>query len=456
MTSMKGVRLGVSDNGRSLTANGAPWLYVADTAWTLFKRLNRDEVEIYLTNRAAKGFSVIQAYVLRGLEVQNRDGRLPLVDRDPTRLDEGFFGNIDWIVNRANELGLAMGLVATQGEHVKKKVNAERFKDRDEQIFNKDNAFTFGANLGRRYRDNAVVWLLGGDRSPSAEDVVVWDAIARGMKQGSDGRHLVSYHSSGAHSSSEYFHQFDWLDLNTVQSRHGSGDPNYEYIATDYSLTPVKPTLDMECRYEDHPDGALGNLREIMAGMVEPTARVDAFSARQAGYWATFAGAAGHGYGHNSIWQLHDPANPVDSRKDYSFPLLPPTKSWREAMDDEGAFGIGHLATLLHARPWHETFPDRALVRSMQGPGEDRTLGLTARDGSFAMIYLSYGNPVRIDTDRIRGDHVVSRWFDPRTGRFSGPEAVHEHGLHDFTAPSSGRGNDWVLVLEGSKRGFDR
>ncbi len=58
-----------------------PFFYLGDTAWTLFKRLDRDDAELYLSNRAAKGFTVIQAYVLRGLEVTNLDGHLPLVDR---------------------------------------------------------------------------------------------------------------------------------------------------------------------------------------------------------------------------------------------------------------------------------------------------------------------------------------------------------------------------------------
>ncbi len=42
-----------------------------------------------------------------------------------------------------------MGLVATMGEHVKRRPTAERFKERNEQIFNVDNAYRFGELLGR-------------------------------------------------------------------------------------------------------------------------------------------------------------------------------------------------------------------------------------------------------------------------------------------------------------------
>jgi hypothetical protein len=93
----------VSPNKRSLiNQNGDPFFYLGDTAWTLLKRLNREEVDEYLKNRAAKGFTVIQAYVLRGLEVKNIYGDLTLIDRDPTKPNEAFFKNVDTMVNQGN------------------------------------------------------------------------------------------------------------------------------------------------------------------------------------------------------------------------------------------------------------------------------------------------------------------------------------------------------------------
>jgi len=57
--------LKVSKNGRFLEdKTGKPFLYLGCTAWELFHRLNREEATEYLTNRAEKGFTVIQAVVL--------------------------------------------------------------------------------------------------------------------------------------------------------------------------------------------------------------------------------------------------------------------------------------------------------------------------------------------------------------------------------------------------------
>ena len=47
--------------GRYLvTERGEPFFYLGDTAWELFHRLTREEAELYLKDRAAKGFTVIQ------------------------------------------------------------------------------------------------------------------------------------------------------------------------------------------------------------------------------------------------------------------------------------------------------------------------------------------------------------------------------------------------------------
>jgi hypothetical protein len=47
--------------GRYLvTERGEPFFYLGDTAWELFHRLTREEADLYLKDRAAKGFTVIQ------------------------------------------------------------------------------------------------------------------------------------------------------------------------------------------------------------------------------------------------------------------------------------------------------------------------------------------------------------------------------------------------------------
>jgi len=170
--SVKGMRLKVSPNGRYFVdQDGKPFFYLADTCWLLFQRLDHNELDEYLKDRAAKGFTVIQAYVIRGLDKRHPDGNSsllgepPFIDRDPTKPNEAYFRNVDYVVNRANELGLVMGLVTAKSWHVNKT---------PEQVFDEKNAYTFGKFLGERYKNNAVMWYPGGDSVPGKDDAVWW------------------------------------------------------------------------------------------------------------------------------------------------------------------------------------------------------------------------------------------------------------------------------------------
>ena len=82
--------------------------------------LDFDESDHYLRDRAAKGYTVIQAVALSehgGLAVPNRNGDLPLENNDPTKPNEKYFAHVDRVVNRAQELGLVIGFLPTWGAY---------------------------------------------------------------------------------------------------------------------------------------------------------------------------------------------------------------------------------------------------------------------------------------------------------------------------------------------------
>jgi hypothetical protein len=82
--SVKNLRLRISSNGRYFVGHGdQPFFYLGDTCWLLFQRPNREEVDEYLKDRAAKGFTVIQAYVIRGLNKRHPDGNSSLLGEGP-------------------------------------------------------------------------------------------------------------------------------------------------------------------------------------------------------------------------------------------------------------------------------------------------------------------------------------------------------------------------------------
>jgi hypothetical protein len=429
-------RLKVTPGGRHLMKeDGSPFFYLGDTAWELFHRLKREEADEYLRDRAAKGFTVIQAVVLAelgGLDVPNAYGHLPLEGKDPARPNEAYFRHVDYVVNRARALGLYVGMLPTWGDKWNKRWGV------GPEVFTPENAERYGEFLGRRYRESDVIWILGGDRSPESDlHLSIVRALAKGLKRGDGGRHLMTYHPMGGNNSSAWFHKDDWLDFNMFQSGHGAKDaPNYEYTVADYRLTPVKPTLDGEPRYEDHPvDWKPGEKGWF-----------DDFDVRQAAYWSLLAGACGHTYGNHNIWQMWQPG-----RAPVSWARTP----WQKALSHPGAAQMGHLRRLFESRPFHRLVPDQTLLLGGPGKGAGHQRAARAADGSFAFAYTPEGRVLTFATGKIKGKFVRAYWYNPRDGTAAPAGRFrNERRARVAAPPTAGRGQDWVLVLDDDSRRF--
>lgn len=423
--------------------DGTPFFYLGDTAWELFHRLTREEADLYLTDRAKKGFTVIQAVVLAeldGLDVPNAYGDLPLNDRDPAKPNEAYFRHVDHVVNKAEELGLVIGMLPTWGRYW----SSSSFAVGDHAsdiIFTPENARAFGEFLGRRYRDSALIWILGGDRDVKNDDErAIIRAMAEGLAQGDGGRHLMTYHPIGPGRSSELWPDEDWLDFHMSQSSHGARDhDNGIYAFDDYRLSPAKPTVDGEPRYECMPIGFYFDGASRMA-------RFDDFDCRQAAYWSILAGACGHTYGNNNIWQMW-----TREREPVLYANIP----WQEALDHPGAFQMGLVRRLFASRPFTKLVPDEGKL-VVDGPrhGGGKIRAGLASDGSFAIVYSPYGEPFAINKRQIRADRIKIFWFDPRYGNTHHIMTTDCKAFQTFTPPTSGRGQDWVLVLEDEVAGF--
>src|SRR5687767_9749282 len=148
----------ISENKRYLLKDGEPFFWLGDTAWELFHRLDRDEADRYLKDRADKGFTVIQVVLtgkldLVGLDAPNRYGQVPFIDWDPARPTEAYFAQVDWVIERAKHYGLRMALLPVWGQAFVSWGGAA-------QVFNSGNARVYGRWLGERYRGQGILWIL--------------------------------------------------------------------------------------------------------------------------------------------------------------------------------------------------------------------------------------------------------------------------------------------------------
>jgi hypothetical protein len=441
-------RLKISDNHRFLVyEDGRPFFYLGDTAWELFHRLNREKAETYLKDRAAKGFTVIQAVAIAELDghaTPNSYGHVPLVDLDPARpaTTEGpqndYWDHVDFIVNKANELGLVIGFLPTWGRYWHDQIQDGK------PLFNSTNADIYGEWLGRRYKDKAIIWILGGDR-PIENDVQreIVRAMAHGVRKGDGGNHLMTFHPPGGNGSSTWFQSDDWLDFNMRQNGHqpeftGSYDKTY----ADYERTPVKPVIDGEPIYEDHPvsfnPDRLGH--SVAADVRRPL------------YWDLFGGACGHTYGNHSVWQFFDPqkAKPINR------PLLP----WYEAIHQPGASQMQFARRLIESRPILSRIPDDSIIvtdpvaSSVPGAGTRRFAATRDGSGSYAMIYAPVGRAFKVHMDKLSGPKLKAWWFNPREGNAQPFGEFDNSGEKLFTPPNPGEMLDWILVLDDVSRNF--
>ncbi|MFN0101422.1 MAG: glycoside hydrolase family 140 protein [Bryobacteraceae bacterium] len=438
--------LRVSDHQRFLvTVENKPFFYLGDTAWELFHRLNREDASRYLENRARNGFTVIQAVALAeldGLNDPNPYGHRPLLNNDPLHPDvkEGpandYWDHVDFIVCKANSLGLYVGFLPTWGD----KWNA---RGRSPEIFTPQNAEAYGEWLGRRYRDAGIIWILGGDRPvETAVHRQILSAIAAGLKKGDAGTHLITYHPNGGSGSAEPFHSEPWLQFNMRQNGHSAEfTGRYDKTAFDYGRTPVKPVIDGEPIYEDHP----------VSFRAPELGHSIAADVRRTLYWNLFTGAFGHTYGHHSVWQMWTPA-----RKPINNPLMP----WHEAMQQPGAIQMQHARRLLQSRPFLTRIPDDSVIAAsavptaVPGAGRYRFSATRDTNGSYALIYVPAGRRFSVHLNKISGSKVTAWWFDPRTGEATSIGTFPNSGQREFEPPAPGESTDWVLVLDDADRKY--
>ena len=440
--------LKVSGNHRFLVQDdGRPFFYLADTAWELFHRLDRKDAAAYLRTRASQGYTAVQAVALAelgGLVEPNAYGKLPLVEKDPTRplvtpganpaksAEYDYWDHVDFIIDEANRNGLYVGILPTWGSWVVKDPR------KDESIFTAASAQTYGEFLGKRYGRKGVIWILGGDRNPAGVEEI-WRAMAKGIAIGVAGKEdydavLMSFHPRGGGTSSTSFHNDAWLDMNMLQTGHGLAAQveSWARIGRDYALAPPKPVIDAEPLYEDHP---------LAFRSKDNGYSIDAH-VRQRAYWDLFSGACGHTYGNHAVWQMYAPG-----RKPVNGPLM----YWWEAVLRPGALQMRYVRALIESRPVLSRVPDQSLVAdALEG---DNHIAATRGDG-YAFVYDPQGRPFTLNLGRVSGARVRCWWYNPRSGDSTDAGEFDNTGAHAFVAPSEGFGSDWVLVVDDASKGY--
>lgn len=426
----------ISSNRRFMLKDGKPFFWLGDTGWELFHRLNREEADQYLKRRSEQGFTVVQAVILAefdGLHEPNANGDTPLINDDPGKPNEKYFQHVDYIIDKAASYNINIAILPTWGDKV--------FKDRwgkGPEIFNEQNASAYAEWLAKRYKDKTnVLWILGGDRVPRGEsDLNVWRAMGKAIMKVTNNKAIISFHTQPNNlGSAEWFHKDEWLAFNMFQTGHCRETPIYDRMQAAYNLQPIKPVLDGEPIYEDHP--VCFNVKDLGTS--------NAFDVRRSAYLDLFAGAFGHTYGCHDIWQMYSTKREA---------VNGPHVYWQEALELPGANQMSYVRKLIESHPYLDRVPDQSLIKESDYVPAERVQATRGKD--FLFVYTTFGKSFHVNMGKISGTELQAYWYNPRDGKSKDIGKIANKDVQEFKPPSSGYGQDWVLVLDDASKNYPK
>lgn len=387
----------ITTDGYYFKQDGKPFFWLADTGWLLFTNVSEEKAEVYLRNRAEKGFNIIQAVLVYANKDMADINMMP-VGRFDVESDE-YWEHCDRVIKLAAKYGLYMALLPTWGWIVKR------------GLLNEGNAEKYGSFLADRYKDyDNIIWLLGGDVKAEGFEKV-YEILGKTLKKKMPDT-LIGFHPFGRCTSTLWFKDADWLDFNMFQSGHGRydqctmsawddtsnetalfGEDNWKFVLHDREASH-KPVLDGEPSYEQIPQG--------LHDATQPYWQ--AKEVRRYAYWSVLEGAAGHTYGDNCIINFFD-----GIRKGVTYGAK---DHWQTALHHEASGQMKYLKELIESVDYQSGhLADELLVDGQKEKGE-RIAVFAGKE--FVIVYNYLGKSFRLDSSKYRGADVY--YMNPQTG----------------------------------------
>lgn len=463
-------KLHISKNNRYFSnENDTPFIWIADTAWTMPQRLKWDDVDYYMKKRKAQGFTVLQIVALdpeQDVQMRNPAGIKALINNNLRTPNEPYFEYLDWILDKAEEYGFYVLLLPVWGQLV---VGDNWMGQTFEKTVNEENAYEYGYWIGNRYKNRKnILWCLGGDRQPihlAINYKNVWRRMAEGLAKGITGAVLkynepdeiwkelmITYHAcheaeTGECSTMSYWTDEEaWISFIMLQSGHGLAPKNYELVKKEYDRPVSLPVWDGEPAYEMMPT-TWPVINDYHGDWI----------VRKRAYWSLFSGSFGHTYGHASIWCMI-------SEKEKNIMIK---YSWFEAMESPGAYQIKILRDFLESRDLSSCVPAQEMLQLQSNMETDimdeHIQACRQKDGYFSCIYFPSGGKEIIELGGLKGDSYHLWWFNPRDGKcYSNDNHELQNPIQinltdttlEVNSPTKGAQQDWVLVIEMVDQGY--
>lgn len=192
-------------NGNYLQKDGKPFFWLGDTAWLLYDKLERSDVELYYKNRKLLGYNVLQVVLVYEIPQFETVSGMPHGTKDETKIE--YFSFCRDMVRLAADYGFTIALLPAWGSFVKN------------GYLNDSNYERYARFLGDYFREEKnIIWVLGGDVRGD-ENINLFNSFGNILKSYNPER-LVTFHPFGRTGSYLWFNDESWLDFNMFQSGH--------------------------------------------------------------------------------------------------------------------------------------------------------------------------------------------------------------------------------------------
>jgi len=260
-------------------------------------------------------------------------------------------------------------------------------------------------------------------------------AMAAGIREVVKDKQLITYHTAGAASSFDFFANDEWIDIHMSQTGHYAGSPDYKVNGKAREIKIVRPHVNGEPNYEDHPN----DFKPVEKGWM------DDFDTREAAYWNMLSGGAGHTYGNHNIWQFYDEKyEPINNARTY----------WQFAMNYPGAYQVGFMRRMFEKRNWQNLAMDQSLIIGDNPEGLQYKMAAVSANGDFMMVYIPYGSKTVVNMAKIKAARLQAWWFNPRDGRTISLGSFDNSGTKEFIPTAVGRGSDWLLIIDDASKHY--
>lgn len=421
--------------------DGAPFFWLGDTWWMGFCARLRwpEEFQALTADRVAKGFTVVQ--IVAGLypDMAPFDARGRNEAGFPwtpgfERINPAYFDMADLRIAHLVRAGIVPCIVGSWGfflEFAGQAVLKQHWR-----------------YLIARYAAYPVVWCAAGEalmpfylnhavqhdaESWQTKTRAAWSALIRTIRTLDPVGHPISIHPT------RYGRQqvddpalLDFEMLQTGHSGYTSLATTANILAESLAAAPTMPVLVDEVNYE----GILESSREEMQRFL---------------FWSSvLAGAAGHTYGANGIWQVN--------RRDEPYGPSPHGTAWGDIPWDAaaqlpGSRQLGLAKALLLRYPWWQFAPHPEWVTPHQSAEKRMSAYAAGIPGQVRVIYIPAEEiwtawQGKMTVQALEADVTYRAfYFNPKSGVETDLGIVQGDAAGSYVLPKPPIFQDWVVVL---------